>query len=847
MTMQFKKIFSYLFFLLLCCSCLSVFADKKPTASPILTPINGLTITSKAGQITLKNTSGKDISVSSMLLSFTLDQASIPSVWGTPWLNWQPYTASVKTTAPISYQFTNQVDLPDDNFVAGSSIIFQYSPQLAPTAVPNNVQAFNLTYPLSPAQISSSVSSSGGVNTMTITNMSGKNLNLHDAQLRLTYSGQISSVWGTPWANWKVTGSAPSYVLTVGTSVQMPANGNLIVSFSGSSQPITNISLWVESAGGEPAQQGGIGVNLPAAPAGATVNPSVTVTGPSFPQGQTNAGTWGQTLKLENLQIGSYSLSAPDVQGGSQSFSPTFTPNPVVVSSGTTATVNLAYAPKALAKLMIQMPIVPATGVASPTLTVQGTDFPAATFFATSWGNTLQICKNGASSCNGIAPGSYTITVPKVYSATDAFSASGIANPVVITSDKTTTLPIAYAPIPQGSFAVTISSPFAKGSKQSKANYAVKFTNAAGFDFVKNLVTGNNTVSLPINDTYLITPPIVVGQSTTVTPTSVTVAQTGTPAVSIKYVAGVASNKFVVYYGGWQGDLFNLNTKLPANVTAVNLSFANITPSLQVDTATSGWITNIPAPSVQMQPTYINWTVFKYNRPNTKVLLAVGGATFSSIWTNILTPATADTMAKNIAAVVNANYPVYKGNISYPADLLGTVTIDGVDLDIEAGGRLTPAISSNVSLLITSLKKYLNPGKLLTFAAFSVGADPNTSQCTVPGSIHCGEDIPLLQASGAQFDWVNLMAYDAGQEYANSLYKVAMANYALYLPKNKILLGLDIQTQWPGFNETKEQLAAKAAWQKQNGYAGAMFWGVGVQNDPASESQFVNAISAALN
>ena len=60
------------------------------------------------------------------------------------------------------------------------------------------------------------------------------------------------------------------------------------------------------------------------------------------------------------------------------------------------------------------------------------------------------------------------------------------------------------------------------------------------------------------------------------------------------------------------------------------------------------------------------------------------------------------------------------------------------------------------------------------------------------------------------------------------------------------MLGLDVQTQWPGFSETKEQLAAKALWQKQNNYGGAMFWGVGVQNNPAQEQQYIDAISNAI-
>ncbi len=851
--MHLKKILSYLIFLLLSCASLIAFSSNAHIAAsnknvgPILTPINGLTVTTAAGQITITNSSGADIPVTSMLLSFSLDQTSIASAWGTPWLNWQPFTSSLKNKkAALSYQFVNQVNLPNAIFSAGSSITFQYTPTpWNNTAAPTNVQLFNLSYPLVPASITSSVSESGGINTITITNTSGSTLNLNSAQLQMTYQGQVgTSIWGTPYANWLVTTGSPNYVLTAGTAAQIPASGTLIVSFQGVANPITNISLWVQSSGS--ATLGGITVNVPPAPAASLPNPVITITGPSFPQGNHVTATWGQALPITNLQIGSYTLATPDIQTSNQAFKAMFSQNPVVVSSSTPININLSYTAKALGVLNVRMPVAPATGVSAPTITVQGPDFPTATHFQTTWGNTLQICTNGATSCAGLTPGNYTVTLPNVYSQTDAFSASGFTNPVVLNSGQTNTLPVSYAPIPQGPFTVTINAPSLKKKKSVKnVNYAVTFTNLEGSVYTKNLSGGANTVSLPINDTYQIAAPNVAGQVSSVTPSSIAVTQTGTPSVIIQYTAG-APTQFVVYYGGWEGDEFDLNTNLPSNVTAVNLAFANITSSLAVDTAASGWLTNPPAPNVTMQPSYINWTVYKYNHPKTKILLSVGGSTYSAIWNSVLTASNADAMAQSIAAVVNATYPVYKGNISSPSNLLGNVSIDGVDLDVETGVRLADNISSNVALLVTSLKRYLNPGKLITFAAFSVGADPNNSQCTVAGSVHCGEDISLLQTVGSQFDWINVMAYDAGQVYATSLYQTALANYATYMPKSKILLGLDIQTQWPGFNETAAQLAVKAAWQMQNGYAGAMFWGVGVQNNPTQELQFVTAISQAL-
>lgn len=307
---------------------------------------------------------------------------------------------------------------------------------------------------------------------------------------------------------------------------------------------------------------------------------------------------------------------------------------------------------------------------------------------------------------------------------------------------------------------------------------------------------------------------------------------------------------FIVYWGGWLGMVYDLNN-LPQNVSVVNLAFADINDSYEVATQISGYITNIPKEDgSQLQPSYINWTKFKYNRPTSKTILSIGGSTFSQIWTNKLTAATADTIAKNIATVVNQSYPIYKGNFASAADRLGDVTIDGVDLDVETGGaRLSDQVSTNVISLIQSLKRYLNPDKIITFTGFSVGADPNNNQCTVPGSVHCGEDIVILTRAGNLLDWVNVMAYDAGQDYAKLKYQTALANYATYLNKNKITLGLDIQPQWDSngtFRETAEQLADKAAWQKENNYAGAMFWGVNVTNNAPDEQKYVDAISGKL-
>jgi GH18 family chitinase len=115
--------------------------------------------------------------------------------------------------------------------------------------------------------------------------------------------------------------------------------------------------------------------------------------------------------------------------------------------------------------------------------------------------------------------------------------------------------------------------------------------------------------------------------------------------------------------------------------------------------------------------------------------------------------------------------------------------MDGVDLDVELGGQaLSASVRANLATLITMLRERLPAGKLITMATFSVGADP-VGACTVSGSAHCSEDVELLMEVGSKLDYVNIMAYDAGVDYATCRYREALQNYLDLIP-NKAILGL---------------------------------------------------------
>lgn len=144
-----------------------------------------------------------------------------------------------------------------------------------------------------------------------------------------------------------------------------------------------------------------------------------------------------------------------------------------------------------------------------------------------------------------------------------------------------------------------------------------------------------------------------------------------------------------------------------------------------------------------MMPSYINWTRFAHFSPDTKIILSLGGATFHAIWEG-LDSTKIESIAQAVLTALETEYPAYSTTFANSSDLIGFVTIDGIDLDVELGGAAFDAeMTSAIGALIVRLKEILPAGKLITMATFSVGADP-VGDCTAPGSVHCGEIIDLM-------------------------------------------------------------------------------------------------------
>ena len=279
-----------------------------------------------------------------------------------------------------------------------------------------------------------------------------------------------------------------------------------------------------------------------------------------------------------------------------------------------------------------------------------------------------------------------------------------------------------------------------------------------------------------------------------------------------------------------------------------------------------------PNYSPDWMPTqYLAWSTLKHDNENVTMMVAFGGQTYESIWSAISTPESRESVATGLVDLVHTPFPVYKKNLK-PEEvegeclatnsdgscdyskyqLAGYVHIDGLDFDFEKAARITEKENQDLTALIKLIREKVGNTKVLSLTTYHVGADPvecmdasvfeNCSYIEESGrSSHHGEVIDLLKATKNDFDFFNVMTYDAGR---NFLYEVAMANYAEYIgDKSKIVLGNTINSQWaPGGNfvETRQNNLDRAKWQKDNGYGGFFMWALGYNNQSVSMAEQVD-------
>jgi chitinase len=334
------------------------------------------------------------------------------------------------------------------------------------------------------------------------------------------------------------------------------------------------------------------------------------------------------------------------------------------------------------------------------------------------------------------------------------------------------------------------------------------------------------------------------------------------------------SQRAVTYFTSWGGIQPSfVDTMKEAQADTLLLSFGGWDASGNLSSSDN--IVAVPKydPWYINSPAYVVWSQLKLAQPQKKMMLALGGETYSNMWSYLSSAQTREALAQNLVKLLRTDFPVYKKNLT-PGEMVGecqhtdwsgkcdmslyqkagTVQLDGIDFDFEKPERVTVQENENLLALAKRVRELLKSSgskKLLSLTTYHVGADPDscmnsqvTQDCSFVESArssHHGEVLPLLKQGKDVFDFFNVMAYDAGPRFK---YDVAMNNYARAVgDKSKIVLGMTINSQWGPegrFVESRSTNVERAGWQAQQGYGGFFIWTLGASDQQLAISQQVD-------
>lgn len=209
--------------------------------------------------------------------------------------------------------------------------------------------------------------------------------------------------------------------------------------------------------------------------------------------------------------------------------------------------------------------------------------------------------------------------------------------------------------------------------------------------------------------------------------------------------------------------------------------------------------------------------LLKERNPGTKVLVAVGGATYTNF------------KEMNTAAI---------------AAFVKDFGLDGVDLDYEpsnpncqaSGGKVSCSTDDEYISAVRALKSALPPSSLLTTAAWSIGAygvgDYVNAQ---PQGQYTGMAVNMLKTVGSMLDMVFIMSYDAGMTYEPK--QAFLAYSALF--SGDVMLGVEVAKEASGDHVISiNEVNSLADFIKSKNGAGMMIWSLQKQNTagPSADS-----------
>jgi chitinase len=215
--------------------------------------------------------------------------------------------------------------------------------------------------------------------------------------------------------------------------------------------------------------------------------------------------------------------------------------------------------------------------------------------------------------------------------------------------------------------------------------------------------------------------------------------------------------------------------------------------------------------------------ILKANNPGTRVLLAVGGATYT-----------------NFAAL----------NTKCVKDLVDDLGLDGADIDYEpsnpacqrlSGGGVKCATDAESVDVVTKFRAAMPKGSYILSTAswhvgcYGVGAYANS----LPASIYTGVNLAMAKsAAGSTLDLINLMSYDAGGPASTGFsWRESFLSTRVAWPTAAVAVGVEVPPEaWGGFVSDAADVQARADFALANGGAGLMIWSLQKPGNPSPKT-----------
>lgn len=442
---------------------------------------------------------------------------------------------------------------------------------------------------------------------------------LHSAQQDGHYV--VTAVFNFPKGNkwWK-----PVTVLPVGSSIQMAF----------SVTPHVNLSNFAIYASGPtpPVKQGQIDFHLPAAPQGVRGKVPVIIVqsdGGAYQTKISNA-SWGHDYLLKSVPYGDYSISVSNAQSGAGvDYDGRAKPNHFAINSAQVVPVGILFKRvQKVGEITVDLPQqAVVSGAAKPALHIkdltQGKVLPD-----------VSLAWNAKTEIKNLPAGDeYSLSTDSIAGQYNQYTAEFLpSHTVKVVANKSQSVKLHYQKVPVKTEVVSAN---ISGLPKAEDKVTFTFTDDLGHRY-QSAKVGNGHVAdllhLPQGRKYNISAQtITVGGKSyapNITPAQISV---GNRPVTIQAKYQANDYNFVAYWAGWSA--CDLKQLAKTKVNVVDLSFANIVKigkdHYKVDTSVSGYITDVPQAGRQMWPSYIEWTKYAYDHPQTKFMLSVGGGQHS--------------------------------------------------------------------------------------------------------------------------------------------------------------------------------------------------------------------------